>query len=156
MHIHLITVSSKQKKWEKLAFDDYKARLPSKWRFQFDEINTIRRKKNESTSNVVKEESKKILTKIKSNESIIVLDEEGENFTTKELYLKLQLMSHINSNLCFVIGGPDGISEELKQKSSMNWSLTNLTLPHGLAKIVFIEQIYRLWTLESHHPYHRD
>ena len=50
MHIHLITVSSKQKKWEKLAFDDYKARLPSKWRFQFDEINTIRRKKNESTS----------------------------------------------------------------------------------------------------------
>ena len=156
MHIHLITVSSKQKKWEKLAFDDYKARLPSKWRFQFDEINTIRRKKNESTSNLVKEESKKILTKIKSNESIIVLDEEGENFTTKELYLKLQLMSNVNSNLCFVIGGPDGISEELKQKSSMNWSLTNLTLPHGLAKIVFIEQIYRLWTLESHHPYHRD
>tara|TARA_B100001059_G_scaffold66739_1_gene63322 strand:+ start:1855 stop:2325 length:471 start_codon:yes stop_codon:yes gene_type:complete len=156
MHIHLITVSSKQKKWEKLAFDDYKARLPSKWRFQFDEINTIRRKKNESTSNLVKEESKKILTKIKSNESIIVLDEEGENFTTKELYLKLQLMSNLNSNLCFVIGGPDGISEELKQKSSMNWSLTNLTLPHGLAKIVFIEQIYRLWTLESHHPYHRD
>jgi len=156
MHIHLITVSSKQKKWEKLAFDDYKARLPSKWRFQFDEINTIRRKKNESTSNLVKEESKKILTKIKSNESIIVLDEEGENFTTKELYLKLQLMSNVNSNLCFVIGGPDGISEELKQKSLMKWSLTNLTLPHGLAKIVFIEQIYRLWTLESHHPYHRD
>ena len=54
-----------------------------------------------------------------------------------------------------MIGGPDGISEELKQKSSMKWSLTNLTLPHGLAKIVFIEQIYRLWTLESHHPYHR-
>ena len=156
MHIHLITVSSKQKKWEKLAFDDYKARLPSKWRFQIDEISTIRRKKNESTSNVVKEESKKILTKIKSNESIIVLDEEGENFTTKELYSKLQLMSNVNSNLCFVIGGPDGISEELKQKSSMKWSLTNLTLPHGLAKIVFIEQIYRLWTLESHHPYHRD
>lgn len=156
MHIHLITVSSKQKMWEKLAFDDYKARLPSKWRFQFDEINTSRRKKNESTSNLVKEESKKILTKIKSNESIIVLDEEGENFTTKELYSKLQLMSNVNSNLCFVIGGPDGISEELKQKSSMKWSLTNLTLPHGLAKIVFIEQIYRLWTLESHHPYHRD
>ena len=68
MHIHLITVSSKQKNWEKLAFYDYKARLPSKWRFQIDEISTIRRKKNESTSNVVKEESKKILTKIKSNE----------------------------------------------------------------------------------------
>ena len=77
------------------------------------------------------------------------------NLLSKELYLRLQLLSTKNSNLCFVIGGPDGISEELKQKSSMKWSLTNLTLPHGLAKIVFIEQIYRLWTLESHHPYHR-
>ena len=85
-----------------------------------------------------------------------MLDESGENLSTKEFYLKMTSLAEVNNKLCFVIGGADGVSKELKKNSSLIWAFSKLTLPHGLARIILIEQIYRTWTLMSNHPYHRD
>ena len=156
MQFHLITVGNKPKKWEKSAFDEYKKRLPRNWKLTTDIINPVKRSKNDSSRHAIDIDSRKIIAKINKNEQIILLDESGENFSTKEFYMKMTSLAEINNKLCFVIGGADGVSNELKKNSSLIWAFSKLTLPHGLARIILIEQIYRTWTLMSNHPYHRD
>jgi len=156
MQIRLITVGSKQKKWIDLAFQEYQKRLPNEWRFCIEEIHTAKRRKNETPLSKIEREGKKILQKLNNNEQLIVLDEQGEEFSTQELAVKFHKLAKVSNKLCFVIGGPDGLSDTIKKKSNMSWALTKLTLPHGLVRIIFIEQIYRLWTLLSGHPYHRN
>jgi len=156
MQIRLIVVGSKQKKWIDLAFKEYQKRLPNEWRFSLEEIHTAKRRKNETSLSIIEREGKKILRKLNNNEQLIVLDEQGEEFSTQELAVKFHMLAKVSNKLCFVIGGPDGLSDAIKEKSNMSWALTKLTLPHGLVRIVFIEQIYRLWTLLSGHPYHRN
>ena len=156
MQFHLITVGNKPKEWEKCAFDEYKKRIPGNWKLITDVINPVKRSKNDSLRQAIDEESRKIISKIDKNEQIILLDESGEKFSTKEFYMKMASLAEINNKLCFVIGGADGVSNELKKNSSLIWAFSKLTLPHGLARIILIEQIYRTWTLMSNHPYHRD
>ncbi|HJL92874.1 MAG TPA: 23S rRNA (pseudouridine(1915)-N(3))-methyltransferase RlmH [Woeseiaceae bacterium] len=156
MQIRLITVGSKQKKWIDLAFKEYQKRLPNEWCFSLEEIRTVKRRKNETSPSIIEREGEKILRKLNNNELLIVLDERGEELSTQELAVKFHKLTKVCNKLCFVIGGPDGLSDAIKEKSNMNWALTKLTLPHGLVRIIFIEQIYRLCTLLSGHPYHRN
>tara|TARA_B100000927_G_scaffold93492_1_gene75452 strand:+ start:50 stop:517 length:468 start_codon:yes stop_codon:yes gene_type:complete len=155
MQLHIISVGNKPKKWEKSAFNEYKKRLPGNWKLTTDVINPVKRSKNDSRQ-AIDEEGRKIISRINKNEQIILLDESGENFSTKDFYMKMTSLAEINNKLCFVIGGADGVSNELKNNSSLIWAFSKLTLPHGLANIILIEQIYRAWTLMSNHPYHRD
>jgi 23S rRNA (pseudouridine1915-N3)-methyltransferase len=155
MHIRLIVVGSKQQQWVTEAFQDYAKRLPRQWNFSLSEIPALKRSKNESVTSVIKKEGAKILSELKNNEQLIILDENGMEFTTQALSDKLENLSAIKNRFCFVIGGPDGLSDECKKRADMSWSLTKLTLPHGLVRVIFIEQIYRVWTLMSQHPYHR-
>ena len=155
MQLHIISVGNKPKKWEKSAFNEYKKRLPGNWKLTTDVINPVKRSKNDSRQ-AIDEEGRKIISRINKNEQIILLDESGENFSTKEFHMKMASLAGINNKLCFVIGGADGVSDELKKNSSLIWAFSKLTLPHGLARIILIEQIYRTWTLMSNHPYHRD
>lgn len=155
MQIRLIVVGTKQQQWVKKAFQDYAKRLPQHWNFSLHEIPTLKRNKNESVVSLIKKEGEKILSEVRDNEQLIILDEHGIDFTTQALSDKLGNLSVINNRFCFVIGGPDGLSDQCKKRANMCWSLTKLTLPHGLVRIIFIEQIYRVWTLMSQHPYHR-
>ena len=155
MHIRLIVVGSKQQQWVTEAFQDYAKRLPRQWNFSLSEIPALKRSKNESVTSVIKKEGAKILSELKDNEQLIILDENGIEFTTQALSDKLENLSAIKNRFCFVIGGPDGLSDECKKRADMSWSLTKLTLPHGFVRVIFIEQIYRVWTLMSRHPYHR-
>ena len=86
---------------------------------------------------------------------MIVLDENGTQFNSSELSKKIINLNINNNNFCFVIGGADGLSGQVKKRADLIWSLGKLTLPHGLVRIIFIEQLYRIWSLMSHHPYHR-
>lgn len=155
MHIRLIVVGSKQQQWVIDAFQGYAKRLPRHWNFSLFEIQALKRNKNESVTSVIKKEGAKILSEVRDNEQLIILDETGIEFTTQALSEKLDNLSTIRNRFCFVIGGPDGLSDDCKKRADMSWSLTKLTLPHGLVRVVFIEQIYRLWSLMSQHPYHR-
>lgn len=100
-------------------------------------------------------EGELILAKLQPAEQVVLLDERGRQFDSKSLSGKLLDWQTDGRDLCFVIGGPDGLSEACKQRADFSWSLSKLTLPHGMARVLFAEQLYRAWSLQTGHPYHR-
>jgi len=155
MQIRLIVIGSKQKDWVEQAFLSYSKRLPKHWQFCLHEIPSPKRAKNESIPSLIKKEGLKVLSAIKDNEYLIVLDEKGTQFSSSELSEKIINLNIHDNRFCFVIGGADGLSDEVKKRANLIWSLSKSTLPHSLVRVIFIEQIYRVWTLMSQHPYHR-
>ena len=155
MHIRLLAVGDRQPSWVDEAFGDYSARLPREWKFRLDVIPTVRRQKNDKSRRAMEAEGELILAKLQPAEQVVLLDERGRQFDSKGLAGKLSDWQSDGRDLCFVIGGPDGLSEACKQRADFSWSLSKLTLPHGLARVLFAEQLYRAWSLQTGHPYHR-
>ena len=155
MHIRLIAVGDRQPSWVDTAFEDYVQRLPRQWQFRLDLIATAKRSKNSGAASAKLTEGEKILAKIKAREYVVVLDERGREFSSQELAVRLDDWQGDGRDLTFVIGGPDGVSEDCMQRAGLRWSLSRLTLPHGLARVTFAEQLYRAWCLTTGHPYHR-
>jgi 23S rRNA (pseudouridine1915-N3)-methyltransferase len=155
MHIRLIAVGDRQPSWVDEAFDAYALRLPREWKFRLDTIATARRSKKADTSAAVEAEGQKVLERVKAAEQVVVLDERGTELSSVGLADKLSFWQSAGMDLSFIIGGPDGISKELATRADFRWSLSRLTLPHGLARVLFAEQLYRAWTVSAAHPYHR-
>jgi 23S rRNA (pseudouridine1915-N3)-methyltransferase len=155
MHIRLIAVGDRQPSWVDDAFGIYSQRLPREWKFRLDRIATVRRAKNDKSNSAMEAEGEQILAKIDSNEQVVMLDERGKQMTSMALAARLADWQADGRDLCFVIGGPDGVSPACRERANSIWSLSNLTLPHGLARVLFAEQIYRAWSLQAGHPYHR-
>lgn len=101
-------------------------------------------------------EGEQILSRIKRDEQVVLLDERGSQLSSQQLAGSLDSWQADGRDLCFIIGGPDGVSADLSARADFTWSLSALTLPHGLARVLFAEQLYRAWSLQSGHPYHRD
>ena len=156
MHIRLIAVGDRQPSWVDDAFDTYSARFPREWRFRLDTISTARRGKNDKSDSAVQAEGQQILSRIDPAEQVVLLDERGRQFSSTELSGKLAAWQADGRDLCFVIGGPDGVSADCVERAKIRWSLSKLTLPHGLARVLFAEQLYRAWSLQVGHPYHRE
>ena len=155
MHIRLLAVGDRQPSWVDEAFGAYTTRLPREWKFRLDLIPTVRRQKNDKSARAMEAEGELILSKLQPAEQVILLDERGRQLDSKGLAGKLSDWQTDGRNLCFVIGGPDGLSDACKQRAHFSWSLSKLTLPHGLARVLFAEQLYRAWSLQTGHPYHR-
>ncbi len=155
MHIRLIAVGDRQPSWVDDAFGSYTQRLPKQWKFRLDTIATAQRPKNKNPSVAVEAEGQKILELLKAAEQVVVLDERGTEMSSSGLAENLSSWQTSGRNLSFVIGGPDGVSKALSARADFRWALSQLTLPHGLARVLFIEQLYRAWTLSTAHPYHR-
>jgi 23S rRNA (pseudouridine1915-N3)-methyltransferase len=156
VHIRLIAVGDRQPGWVDDAFENYSARYPREWKFRIDRIATARRSKNNNTQNAMDAECEQILSRIKTNEQVILLDERGKQLTSQALATRLIDWQADGRDLCFVIGGPDGVANGCRQRADSTWSLSDLTLPHGLARVLFAEQMYRAWSLQVGHPYHRE
>ena len=155
MHIRLIAVGDRQPSWVNDAFKTYAERFPRQWKFRIDKIATARRSKNNPPNNAIQAEGEQILAKIDVLERAVLLDEKGMHLTSQELAMNLSDWQAGGRNLCFIIGGPDGVSAGCRERSDFVWSMSKLTLPHGLARILFAEQLFRAWSLLTGHPYHR-
>jgi 23S rRNA (pseudouridine1915-N3)-methyltransferase len=156
VHIRLIAIGDRQPSWVDSAFAEYAGRLPRQWQFRLQEIAAAQRNKG-AVKNAAKDaEGAKILAQTKAAELVIVLDERGRQFTSRELATKIDDWQTVGQDIIFVIGGPDGVAADVLQRANLTWSLSKLTLPHGLARVLFAEQIYRAWSLLTGHPYHRD
>ncbi len=155
MHIRLIAVGGRQPSWVDDAFEDYAQRLPRQWKFRLDVVTTARRSKNKDSSAAVEEEGQRVLDVLKAAEHVIVLDERGPEMSSIGLVEKLSSWQTSGRDLSFVIGGPDGVSKAITARADFRWALSKLTLPHGLARVLFVEQLYRAWTVSTAHPYHR-
>lgn len=155
MHIRLLAVGDRQPSWVDDAFGIYTERFPREWKFQLDTIPTVRRSKNDKSRQAMQAEGELIAAKLSPGEQVVLLDERGLQLTSKSLAAKLTDWQSDGRDLCFVIGGPDGVSDAVRQRADMMWSLSQLTLPHGMARALLSEQLYRAWSLQTGHPYHR-
>ena len=156
MHTRLIAVGNRQPAWVDEAFRIYSGRLPPQWKFRLDIISTARRNRTGDMAQAVESEGESILGKLSDREQVILLDEKGTQLTSRALGERLSRWQSDGRDLAFVIGGPDGVSGACRERADFTWSLSDLTLPHGLARVLFVEQIYRAWSLMSGHPYHRE
>ena len=155
MHIRLLAVGDRQPPWVSDAFSKYAERFPRTWKFSLDTIATARRNKQNKSQRAVAEETQQILTRIRPTERVILLDEQGKALSSAALASNLSDWQNDGRDLCFVIGGPDGVADAGRQRADFIWSLSSLTLPHGLARVLLAEQLYRAWSLNAGHPYHR-
>lgn len=156
MHIRLIAVGDHQPSWVDDAFESYAGRFPREWQFRLDCIATKRRSKKDKSNSAKRAEGEQILAKINASEQVVLLDERGKQMTSQALAGRLSGWQTDGRDLCFIIGGPDGVSSACRDRADSHWSLSNLTMPHGLARVFFAEQMYRAWSLQSGHPYHRE
>ena len=116
---------------------------------------TAKRTGNNDAGRAIESEAAAILGKLDADEQIVLLDERGKQLTSKRLSEQLDAWQSDGRNLSFIIGGPDGVSDRCRQRADFIWALSDLTLPHGLARVLFAEQMYRAWSVLTGHPYHR-
>ena len=112
------------------------------------------RSKNTPPVRAVEAEGRELESRL-GNDRLILLDERGRSLTSKGLAAKLADWQSGGEDVALVIGGPDGVAESVRSRANFVWSLSELTLPHGLARVLCAEQLYRAWTLSTGHPYHR-
>jgi 23S rRNA (pseudouridine1915-N3)-methyltransferase len=155
VHIRLLAVGDRQPPWVDDAVGTYTERFPREWKFRLDTIPTVRRSKNDKSRQAMEAEGELINAKLNPTEQVILLDERGKQLSSKSLASRLDDWQADGRDLCFVIGGPDGVSDSVRQRADMLWSLSQLTLPHGMARALLSEQLYRAWSLQTGHPYHR-
>jgi 23S rRNA (pseudouridine1915-N3)-methyltransferase len=155
MHIRLIAVGDRQPSWVDAAFDDYIGRLPNHWRFALVTVPVAKRGKSNAGTAVVAEQQR-ILSGLKPDDQVVLLDEHGEQTASREFAARLDAWLAAGRNLCFIIGGPDGVGGEVRSRANFRWSLSRLTLPHGMARVLFAEQLYRAWSIANGLPYHRE
>lgn len=156
MHIRLLAIGDRQPAWVDSGFDGYRARFPREWRFETVTIPTAKRGKNAPPGKARDVEGEALLAKLNTAEKLVLLDERGEQLSSKELADKLADWQSDGRDIAFVIGGPDGVSDTCRKRADLTLSLSRLTLPHGLARVVLAEQLYRAASLLAGHPYHRE
>jgi 23S rRNA (pseudouridine1915-N3)-methyltransferase len=156
MQIDLIAVGKRMPAWVETAVKEYTKRLPKNIAFNLIEITPAIRSKNNNAENYKQKEQDNIETALASNSIIICLDERGKSISSQQFAEQLQLWNDEQQRVSIIIGGADGLSEDLKNKAHQMWSLSGMTLPHGLVRVLMVEQLYRAWTITQNHPYHRE
>ncbi len=141
--------------WVDEAVCEFSKRLQESAQFNLIEIPLLRRGKSMDLSRILEKEMLLMRSAIPIGCRMIALDLGGESFTSEQLALKIERLQHISSHLCFLIGGPEGISPEILAQCDERWSLSKLTLPHTLARIVLLETLYRAYSILNNHPYHK-
>lgn len=156
MRIHLITVGTRLATWVNQGYDEYSRRMPAEVSLNLIEIPVARRGKNADIARLMDDEGKRMLAAIPKGAAVIALDEGGRQWSTRQLAQQLDQWMQDVRDLALLVGGPDGLAPACRERAATSWSLSSLTLPHPLVRIVVAEQLYRAWTILNHHPYHRD
>lgn len=156
MQIKLIAVGEKMPAWVKDGCAEYLKRLTSSnIKITIIETPVAKRTKNSNIKKLMEQEAKAILEKLSPSDYIIVLDPKGKLISTESLAEKIDCWQQYNPNIAIIIGGPDGIDINIKNMSKEKISLSKMTFPHPIVRVVLIEQIYRSWTILKRHPYHK-
>ena len=155
MRIHLIAVGQKMPAWVSQGFQEYSKRLPASCALKLVEISPGHRGKSADIQRAIKSEGDKMVAAIPRGARVIALDERGKSWTTLQLAGQMRAWMGDGRDVALLVGGPDGLSPECKARADQMWSLSALTLPHPLVRVVLAEQLYRGWSVTQGHPYHR-
>jgi len=155
MHIDLICMGQKMPSWIKIGFNEYAKRLPTNYHLNLLEIPLRKRTKNTDLARLQRQEGEQMLAAIVQSAHVIALDEHGQTWTTFQLAEQLTQWMHKYNTVALLVGGPEGLASACRKRAQQDWSLSALTLPHQLVRVIVAEQLYRAWSLLNNHPYHR-
>jgi 23S rRNA (pseudouridine1915-N3)-methyltransferase len=155
MRLSLIAVGQRMPGWVREGFEDYTRRLKPRLPITLVEIPAGNRSSGD-VARAMSEEGRRLLAATHASDYVVALDERGKTRTSIELSQWLSKRLGDGRNLCFLVGGADGFAPEVSTRADEKWSLSSLTLPHALVRVVFAEQIYRAVSLLDGHPYHRE
>ena len=155
MNITVLAVGNKMPNWVETAVNDYAKRFHRDIKLILKEIKPEKRN-NTNAEQCMQEEEKRIRLALPEKPYIVILDERGKNVTSVQLSQHIDFWKQNNIHPCFIIGGADGISGSLKKDANLTLRLSDLTLPHGLARVLLIEQLYRAVSILENHPDHRE
>ena len=155
MRVRLLAVGTRMPDWVEAGVAEYRKRLSRDVQVEVVEIPLARRGKNADIERARREEGQALLAAIPPGDGVIALDVLGKPWSTEQLSRNLGGWLGEGRNVNLLVGGPDGLAPEVLQRAEQRWSLSPLTLPHPLVRILVVEQIYRAWTLLHGHPYHR-
>ncbi|MFM2486322.1 23S rRNA (pseudouridine(1915)-N(3))-methyltransferase RlmH [Celerinatantimonas yamalensis] len=156
MKIQLIAVGTKMPTWVEQGFQEYARRFPKDLALELVEIPAGKRGKNADIRRILEKEGELTLAAVGRTNRIVCLEVQGNAWDTPELATQLERWKMDGRDVSLLIGGPEGLSPECVAAAEQHWSLSNLTLPHPLVRIVVAESLYRAWSLTANHPYHRE
>ena len=156
MRITVAAVGQRMPDWVKSACDDYLRRMPRDLAVTLVEVKPGQRTDTRPTERVMEDERDRLLERLPANRQLVVLDERGSLWTTRDLAARVDAARLEARELAFLIGGADGLHPSFKDGRHPQFALSRLTLPHALARVVLCEQLYRAASLLNNHPYHRD
>lgn len=155
MRLTIIAVGTKMPAWVETGYNEYAKRMPSDMAVKMVEIAPGHRGKNADIKRAMAKEGEQMLGAIPKGDKVIALEVTGKPWSTEQLAAKLGDWRQGGDNISLLIGGPDGLHPDCLAKADAKWSLSNLTLPHPLVRVVLSEQLYRAWSILQGHPYHR-
>ena len=156
MRIKFIVVGTKMPAWIQTGYQEYARRLPRELQLELIEISLAHRGKNADIPRILKKEGEAMMAAIKPSDFVVSLDVKGKSWTTTDLAKQLSQWQSLGSDICLLVGGPDGLSTECSERAQLQWSLSALTFPHPLVRVVIAEALYRAWSVNAGHPYHRE
>ena len=155
MKLTIVAIGKKMPAWVESAYTDYKKRLPKEINVNLIALSLATRGKNVSIEKLKQDEYRQIQSATPDNNQVIALDLKGRSISTDRLAQRIDDWQMQGQNVTILIGGPDGLASECVQSANEVWSLSAMTLPHPLVRVVLIEQIYRAWSILANHPYHK-
>lgn len=155
MKVRIIAVGTKMPTWVEQGYAEYAKRMPRDCVVELVELPLAQRGKNTDIARAMEKEGEEMLAAIGKGEQVIALDVKGKSWSTEQLAEQMANWRMSGSNYCLLIGGPDGLAPQCLAKAQIHWSLSALTLPHPMVRILVIEQLYRACSILQNHPYHK-
>ncbi|WP_028730841.1 23S rRNA (pseudouridine(1915)-N(3))-methyltransferase RlmH [Pandoraea sp. E26] len=155
MRLFILAVGHKMPGWIETAFAEYAKRMPPELRIELKEIKPEQRSNSRTAETVMAAEAQRIDAALPRGCRLVCLDERGQDVTTMRLAQSLTGWQQDGRDVAFVIGGADGLDPALKARADTLIRLSSLTLPHGMVRVLLAEQLYRAWSINANHPYHR-
>ena len=155
MRIHLVSVGNRMPAWVEQGYAEYAKRLPPECALQLKEIAPGKRGKGRSPLRAVTDEGARMLKAIPERSRVIALDVEGRAWSTEKLSRRMAAWMADGRDPVLLVGGPEGLAADCLARAEERWSLSPLTFPHPLVRVILAEQLYRAWSLLKGHPYHR-
>ena len=155
MKLYVVAVGQRVPDWAQVAWDDYAKRFPPELKIELKAVKTEPRA-SKTLDTIFAAERERIEAAIPKGTRIVALDERGTTLTTVALAAKLRDWQLASDDVALVIGGPDGLDPGFRQAAHERIRLSDLTLPHAMVRVLLVEQLYRAWSINANHPYHRE
>lgn len=155
MHLKVVSAGQRLPEWVNSGFEAYRKRFPREMRLELIEVPLAGKAAQGDPAKARRVEGERIMGALRGNEFVIALEVEGRSWSTEKLAEQLENWQMSGRDTALLIGGPEGLAPACRERADQSWSVSPLTLPHPLVRVLVAEQLYRAWTITRNHPYHR-